>query len=193
MPVDLTLQFCDHRFNWWMLFPATSRYCSNGYLINCTDALEIIVGLTGECKLRNPRKMESLDNCIDAQFEHHQSNRCWTLALASGSAAPMIHPIVGSSGALCWLGLYWAHCTGECNLPHVGWTGECKLPMSWSFRPDFFEVLYLFIPCTYKPDNVHLNTYISPSVVCIINCQNIILKYGMRPFSLQVPLYLTWR
>ena len=89
-------------------------------------------------------------------------------------------PIVGSSGALCLLGLYWAHCTGECNLPHVGWTGECKLPMSWSFRPDFFEVLYLFIPCTYKPDNDHLNTYISPSVACVINRQNIILKYGMR-------------
>ena len=35
-----------------------------------TDALEITVGLTGECKLRNPRKMESLDNCTDAQFEH---------------------------------------------------------------------------------------------------------------------------
>ena len=47
-------------------FPTTSHYCSNGYLINCTDALEIIVGLTGECKLRNPRKMESLDNCTDA-------------------------------------------------------------------------------------------------------------------------------
>ena len=29
-------------------FPATSRYCSTGYLINCTDALDIIVGLTGE-------------------------------------------------------------------------------------------------------------------------------------------------
>ena len=34
--------------------PAISHYYSNGYLINCTDALEIIVGLTGECKLRNP-------------------------------------------------------------------------------------------------------------------------------------------
>ena len=56
-------------------FPATSRYCSNGYLINCTDALEIIVGLTGKCKLRNPRKMESLDNCTDAQFEHRRSNQ----------------------------------------------------------------------------------------------------------------------
>ena len=31
-----------------------------------------------------------------------------------------------------------------------------------------------------KPDNDHLNTYISPSVVCGINRQNIILKYGMR-------------
>src|SRR6185503_1342885 len=71
-------------------------------------------------------------------------------------------------------------CTGECNLPHVGLTGECKLPLSWSFRPDFFEVFYLFIPWTYEPDNNHLNTYISPSVVCVINRQNIILKYGMR-------------
>ena len=33
-----------------------------------TDALEITIGLTGECKLRNPQKIESLDNCIDAQF-----------------------------------------------------------------------------------------------------------------------------
>ena len=57
-------------------FPAISHYCSNGYLINCTDALEIIIGLTGECKLRNLRKMESLDNCTDAQFEHRRSNRC---------------------------------------------------------------------------------------------------------------------
>ena len=65
-------------------------------------------------------------------------------------------------------------------MPHVGLTGECKLPLSWSFRPDFFGVLYLFIPWTYKPDNDHLNTYISPSVVCVINRQNIILKYGMR-------------
>src|SRR6185437_6563613 len=48
-------------------------------------------------------------------------------------------------------------------------TGECKLPLSWSFRPDFFGVLYLFIPWTCKPDNDHLNTYISPSVVCVIN------------------------
>ena len=38
---------------------------------------------------------------------------------------------------------------------------------TWSFRPDFFGVLYLFIPWTYKPDNDHLNTYISPSVVCV--------------------------
>ena len=67
----------------------------------------------------------------------------------------------------------------ECNLPH-SLTGECKLPLSWSFRPDFFGVLYLFIPWTYKPDNDHLNTYISPSVVCVINRQNIILKYSMR-------------
>src|SRR6185503_14339302 len=71
-------------------------------------------------------------------------------------------------------------CTGECNLPHVGLTGECKLSLSWSFRLDFFGVLYLFIPWTYKRDNDHLNTYISPSVVCVINRQNIILKYGMR-------------
>ena len=47
-------------------------------------------------------------------------------------------------------------------------------------KHDFFEVLYLFIPWTYKPDNDHLNTYISSSVVCVINRQNIILKYGMR-------------
>ena len=91
-----------------------------------------------------------------------------------------IFPVVGSTGALCWLGLHWAHCTGECNLPHVGLTGEYNLLLSWSFRPDFFGVLYLFIPWTYKPDNDHLNTYISPSVVCVINRQNIILKYGMR-------------
>ena len=37
-------------------FPATSRYCSNDYLINCTDALEFFVGLTGECKFRNTSK-----------------------------------------------------------------------------------------------------------------------------------------
>jgi hypothetical protein len=35
-------------------------------LINCTDALEFIVGLTGVCKLRKPPKTESLDNCTDA-------------------------------------------------------------------------------------------------------------------------------
>ena len=92
----------------------------------------------------------------------------------------IIFPIVGSSGALCWLSLLWAHCTGVCNLPHVGLTGECKLPLSWSFWPAFFGVLYLFIPWTYKPDNDYLNIYISPSVVRVINRQNIILKYGMR-------------
>ena len=31
-----------------------------------------------------------------------------------------------------------------------------------------------------KPENVHLNNHISQSVVCVINRQNIILKYGMR-------------
>ena len=35
-------------------FPATSRYCSNGYLINCTDALEIIIGLTGDYAFCQP-------------------------------------------------------------------------------------------------------------------------------------------
>ena len=30
------------------------------------------------------------------------------------------------------------------------------------------------------PGNVYLNNDISPSVVCVINRQNIILKYGMR-------------
>ena len=53
-----------------------------------------------------------------------------------------------------------------------------------------FGVLYLFIPWTYKPDNDHLNTYISPSVVCVINRQNIILKYGMRGyFRYNLPLF----
>src|SRR6185312_88304 len=94
-------------------FPATSRYCSNGYLINCTDALEFLVGLTGECKFRNPPK-----NGVSGQlhrhspFLHRRFNRClWvclhfkslhrhvvfrhrrfirrkTLASASGSIAP---------------------------------------------------------------------------------------------------------
>ena len=38
----------------------------NGYFDQSTDDLKINIGLTGECKLRNPRKMESLDNCTDA-------------------------------------------------------------------------------------------------------------------------------
>ena len=88
--------------------------------------------------------------------------------------------IIGSSGACSWLGLLWAHCTDECNLPSAGSTGDSKLPLSWSFLPDFFGVLYLFIPWTYKPDNDHLSTHFSPSVVCVIKHQNIILKYGMR-------------
>ena len=57
------------------------------------------------------------------------------------------------------------------------------------FSLGFFGVLYLFIPWTYKPDNDHLNTYICPSVVCVINRQNIILKYGMRGhFRYNLPL-----
>ena len=66
-----------------------------------TDALEITVGLTGEFKLRNPRKMESLDNYTDAHFffivgltdvseSVFTSSHC-TDELTSG--------IVGSSGA----------------------------------------------------------------------------------------------
>ena len=41
---------------------------SNGYFDQSTDALKTNVGLTGECKLRNPQKIESLDNCTDAHF-----------------------------------------------------------------------------------------------------------------------------
>ena len=173
----------------------TSRYCSNGYLINCTDALEFIVGLTGVCKLRKPPKMESLDNCTDTclQASSVQSTPNPSLSFWVHCTDAIIFPIVGSSGALCWLSLLWAHCTGVCNLPHVGLTGECKLPLSWSFRPDFFGVLCLFIPWAYKPDNDHLNTYISPSVVCVINRQNIILKYGMRDhFRYNLPLFCDW-
>ena len=126
--------------------------------------------------------MESLDNCTDAclQASSVQPTLNPSLSFWVHCTDTIIFPIVGSFGALCWLSLLWTHCTGVCNLPHVGLTGECKLPLSWSFRPDFFGVLYLFIPWTYKPDNDHLNTYISPSVVCVINHQNIILKYGMR-------------
>ena len=160
----------------------TSRYCSNGYLINCTDALEFIVGLTGVCKLRKPPKMESLDNCTDTclQASSVQPTLNSSLSFWVHCTNAFTLSIVGSSGACSWLGLLWAHCTDECNLPSAGSTGDSKLPLSWSFRPDFFGVLYLFIPWTYKPDKDRLNTYISSSVVCVINRQNIILKYGMR-------------
>ena len=50
-----------------------------------------------------------------------------------------IFPIVGSTGALCWLGLHWAHCTGEYNLPTVGLTGDSKLSLSCSFWLGFLH------------------------------------------------------
>ena len=93
--------------------------------------------------------MESLDNCTDAP-----------------------ETIIGSTGVLCWFDLLWVHCTGECNLPIIGSTGDSKLSLFWSFRLGFLGVLYLFIPWTYKPDNDHLNAHFSPSVVCVINRQN---------------------
>ena len=139
--------------------------------------------------------MESLDNCTDAclQASSVQPTLNPSLSFWVHCTDAIIFPIVGSSGALCWLSLLWTHCTGVCNLPHVSLTGECKLPMSWSFRPDFFGVLYLFIPWAYKPDNDHFNTYISPSVVCVINRQNIILKYGMRGhFRYNLPHFGDW-
>ena len=137
---------------------------------------------------------------------HHRFNRCMHLPCSSSAIAPtysifpssvhsVLNPslsfwvhctnaftlsIVDSSGACSWLGLLWAHCTDECNLPSAGSTGDSKLPLSWSFRPDFFGVLYLFILWSYKPDNDHLNTHFNPSVVCVIKHQDIILKYGMR-------------
>ena len=39
---------------------------SNSYFDQSTDALKTNVGSTGACNLRNPQKMESLDNCTDA-------------------------------------------------------------------------------------------------------------------------------
>src|SRR6185503_18903510 len=85
------------------IFPATSRYCSNGYLINCTDALEFIVGLTGVCKLRKPPKMESLNNCTDAclQASSVQPTLNPSLSFWVHCTDAIIFPIVGSSGALC--------------------------------------------------------------------------------------------
>ena len=82
-------------------FPATSRYCSNGYLINCTDALEIIVGLTGECKLRNPQKMESLDNCTDAHvsFITGSTGASRSSFTSSHCTDELSSGIVGSFGA----------------------------------------------------------------------------------------------
>ena len=70
-------------------------------------------------------------------------------------------------------------------MPLVGLTGECKLPLSWSFRPDFFGVLYLFIPWTYKPDNDHL-TYILVQVLCVCHQspKHYIEIWHERPFSL---------
>ena len=41
---------------------------SNGYFDQSTDALKTNVGSTGACNLRNPQKMESLDNCTDTHF-----------------------------------------------------------------------------------------------------------------------------
>ena len=70
-------------------FPATSRYCSNGYLINCTNAIEFIVGLTGVCKLRNPQKRSLWTTAPTLVFRHRRFNRRQTLASASGSIAPM--------------------------------------------------------------------------------------------------------
>ena len=83
------------------IFPATSRYCSNGYLINCTDALEIIVGLTGECKLRNPPKnrvsgqLHRRSLCLDRRFNRCLQNSCCLFSLQ-------------------------VHYTGECKTPNAG-------------------------------------------------------------------------
>ena len=39
------------------------------------------------------------------------------------------------------------------------------------------------------PENGYLDNHISPSVVCVVNHQNIILKYGMRGhFRYTIPL-----
>ena len=61
------------------IFPATTRYCSNGYLIYCTDALEFIVGLTGVCKLRNPQKWSLWTTAPMLVFRHRRFNRRQTL------------------------------------------------------------------------------------------------------------------
>ena len=90
-----------------------SHYCSNGYLINCTYALEIIIGLIGECKLRNPPKngvsgqlhrrslslYRRFNRCLwvclhfnslhrRVVFRHRRFIRRKTLASASGFIAP---------------------------------------------------------------------------------------------------------
>ena len=78
----------------------TSRYCSNSYLINCTDALEFIIGLTGVCKLRNPQKRSVWTTAPTFVFRHRKFNRRKTLASASGFIAPTpslcsssVHPV----------------------------------------------------------------------------------------------------
>ena len=163
-------------------FPATSRYCSNGYLINCTDALEFIVGLTGVCKLRNPQKRSIWTTAPTLVLRHRRFNRRKTLASASGFIAPTpslcsssVHPVYSPDLAF-----------SESIAPMITISLSSVQPVIVNclylgpFDLISSGVLYLFIPWIYTPDNDHLNTYISPSVVCVINRQNIILKYGMR-------------
>jgi len=151
------------------------------------------VGLTGEC------------NCP----VNSEKPTLWTTAPTFTQTPSSVHPVYRPCLS------FWVHCTNIFNFPNVGSTGDTKIPdvlqvnaptyviFLASVLPvilkclclDFFDlvslrVFSLFIPWTYKPDNNHLNTYISPSVVCVINRQNIILKYGMRGhFRYNLPLF----
>ena len=71
-----------------------------------------------------------------------------------------------------------SQCTDEFILPHVGLTGDTKISLS-SLEPKSLRMVIL--------------TIILVQVLCVINRQNIILKYGMRDHFRYTYLPLSFR
>jgi hypothetical protein len=81
-----------------VFFPATSRYCSNGYLINAPTLLNFNVGFTGACNLQKPPEKWSL----------------WTTAPTQLTGASSVQPMYASSL------FFFYRCTDVFNLPIIG-------------------------------------------------------------------------
>jgi len=113
---------------------------------------------------------------------HRRFNRCMYFHRSSFGNAPTyafsstsVNPVSVSSVSSFWT------ITPACvfsltSVQPVYWISSQSLRFL-SFGPKRFQGAALR---PAKPGNVFLDNHISPSVACVINRQNIILKYGMR-------------